>query len=142
MPLIQTPISSTFVSAVRLAGDSLPLAITAIRSQISKSSSSSSEITRIAVAGVAQIDQRLPDEGGGTDVHAPRRLRDHQQLRLLQHFAAHDVLLQVAARTATLPPPAGPPHFTLNLSMHSAREGLDRLEIDEAVLAASRAGAR
>ena len=39
MPLIQTPISSTLVSLARFAGDSRPLAMTAMRSQISKSSS-------------------------------------------------------------------------------------------------------
>jgi len=37
MPLIQTPISSTLVSLDCFAGDSRPLPMTAMQSQISKS---------------------------------------------------------------------------------------------------------
>ena len=61
MPLIQTPISSTLVSLAFFAGESRPLAMTAMRSQISKSSSNSSEMTSTAQPALrrSMIDCRM-----------------------------------------------------------------------------------
>ena len=45
-----------------------------------------------------QIDDRLTDRGGSGCIDAPRRLVDDQHLRLANDLAAHDELLQIAAR--------------------------------------------
>ena len=51
-------------------------------------------------AGIAQLQQFAPDLGGRAHVHAPGGLRDQQHLGLGFDLAAHDELLQVAARQA------------------------------------------
>src|ERR1700722_15695073 len=45
-----------------------------------------------------EIDDRLMDGGGRARVPSPSRLADDERLRLLQDLAAHDELLQIAAR--------------------------------------------
>lgn len=50
--------------------------------------------------GVAQSNQRSVNGRGGADVHAPGRVRGHQQFGLLKDFAAEDEFLQVAAGQA------------------------------------------
>ena len=47
-----------------------------------------------------QVEQRLMDCGGRAGIHAPGRLRDDQHAGVLQHLAADDELLQVAAGQA------------------------------------------
>ena len=44
-----------------------------------------------------QRDQRLVNGGGSAGIDTPGRLRDHENARVLQHLAADDELLQVAA---------------------------------------------
>ena len=79
-------------------GDSRPSLITASVSQSASSSSRSWLMTTIAEPRGGEVDQRLVDRRGGAGVDAPGRLRDDQHLGLLQDLAAHDELLQVAAR--------------------------------------------
>ena len=55
-------------------------------------------MTTMAEPARGEVDQRLVDRRRGAGVDAPGRLRDDQHLRHLQHLAAHDELLQVAAR--------------------------------------------
>ena len=45
-----------------------------------------------------EIDQLLPDRGGSAGIHAPGRLADDEHAGRLADLAAHDELLQVAAR--------------------------------------------
>ena len=85
---------------MRAASDSTPTLMTARRSVSISSSSRSCEITSDGGAVGGQVDQRLVDGGGRTGIHPPGRLRDHQHARVLQHLAADDELLQVAARQA------------------------------------------
>src|SRR5438046_2588142 len=49
-----------------------------------------------AAAG-GEIEQGLPNDGGGAGVDAPGRLADHKHGRVTENFAADDELLQVAA---------------------------------------------
>ena len=95
--------------------------MTAMRSQISKSSSSSSETTSTATPASRRSMQRLADLRSGADVHAPGRLRGDQHLRRLPDLAADDELLQVAAGQAARAA-SGPPALTLNAAIVVARE--------------------
>ena len=47
-----------------------------------------------------QRDQGLVNGGGGAGIDTPGGLRDHEHARVLQHLAADDELLQVAAGEA------------------------------------------
>ncbi len=51
-------------------------------------------------AHVAQLDQRAVDGCRGADIHAPGRVRRHQQPGLLKNLAAEDEFLQIAAGEA------------------------------------------
>lgn len=51
-------------------------------------------------AGITQGNQRAVNGRGGAHVHAPGRVRRHQQFRLLEDFPAKDEFLQVAAGQA------------------------------------------
>ena len=51
-------------------------------------------------AVLAQAHQRVADRGGGADVDAPGGLIDDEHARILKNLAAHDELLQIAAREA------------------------------------------
>jgi hypothetical protein len=118
MPLIHTPISSTLVSAVRFAGDRRPLAITAIRSQISNNSSNSSEITRIAVPAVrrsisaCRMKAAAPTSTPQVGCATTRSFGCCRISRPMMNFCR-------------LPPDSdfawalGPPHLTSYLEMHS-----------------------
>ena len=48
--------------------------------------------------GIAHRHQALPDVSGSTNIDAPCRLRDEQQLGVEHHLAPHDEFLQIAAR--------------------------------------------
>ena len=79
-------------------GESRPSLITASESESASSSSRSWLMTTIADPRAGEVDQRLVDRRRGAGVDPPGRLRHDQHLRHLQHLAAHDELLQVAAR--------------------------------------------
>lgn len=51
-------------------------------------------------AGIAQGNQRPVNGRGRADVHAPGRVRGHQQFWLLEDFPAEDEFLQIAAGQA------------------------------------------
>ena len=55
-------------------------------------------MTSTAAAAAGKVDDRLADGRRGARVDAPGRLADDQRLGALQNLAAHDELLQVAAR--------------------------------------------
>src|SRR5260370_22952676 len=73
-------------------------------------------------AGGGEIEQRLPDHGGGAGVDAPGRLADDEHGRVAEDFAADDEFLPNAAR----PAPGFP--VALGLSdIKSLRRAIDRL---------------
>ena len=74
--------------------------MTAMRSAISNSSSSSSETTRTAVPAFLRSRSAWRIAMRRADIDTPCRLRDDQHIRLLQHLAPDDELLQIAAREA------------------------------------------
>ena len=74
--------------------------MTARRSVSISSSSRSCETTSDGRSIVGEVEQGLVDGGGRPGIDAPGRLGDHQHARVLQHLAADDELLQVAAGQA------------------------------------------
>ena len=82
---------------IGLAGDSRPLAITAIRSQISNSSSSSSEITRTAVPALRRSISAWRMNAAAPTSTPHVGCDDDQHFRPQQDLAPDDEFLQVAA---------------------------------------------
>ena len=72
--------------------------MTAIRSDSSRTSSSSAETSRIGRARVALRDRLAVDELDAADVEAARRLVEDEQLQGAVELARDDELLLVAAR--------------------------------------------
>ena len=85
-------------SGRRRSPTSSPRYMTAIRSDISRTSSSSAETSRIGRAGVALRDRLAVDELDAADVEAARRLVEDEQLQVAVELAGDDDLLLVAAR--------------------------------------------
>ena len=76
---------------------SCPRNMTPIRSDISSTSSSSAETSRMAMPAVAPGDGLAMDELDAAHVQAARRLVEDQQLQLALELAGHHHLLLVAA---------------------------------------------
>ena len=96
-PPIINPISSTPRPLTGRISLSRPSLSAPKRSEISINSSRSCEITTTAAPPLGQIDQGLPDRCRRRRIHAPGGLIDHEDARGLQHLAADDEFLQVAA---------------------------------------------
>ena len=91
---------TSFLSAVRPSTTATisPRYITAIRSDISSTSSSSAETSRTAVPASRLAIDLAVDELDAADVEAARRLVEHEQLQVAVELAGDDDLLLVAAR--------------------------------------------
>ena len=87
-------------SAGRQRLESRPWNITAIRSVIS------SELVEVLAghqhrgAACGEVEQGLPDHGGGAGIHAPGRLADDEDRGVTKDLAPDDEFLQIAAGQA------------------------------------------